>query len=684
MRPELWDRVSGAPVPLPDSAALLGRYLIPAGRHVVSGVAVEPGAYLAAGAGRWTLRSGGEHWSGDFGAAPTPAPIVMESIAFIAGKVADLQRDDAPLSAWTSVPPLVNGVVDRLRAHPLERHLKAGLGHLRAVCQRPHARLRTEDVLVPVSKARRITWRTVVHLAAHSETWAARRLHGVEPARLLTPVQIADHDLYENRVVATLLDRLWGHVLARIAEIEQIDSMVGQGKDLIQQAEIRPDWREKRRLYAFIADLLMGDDLPARIDRRRRELLALRNALAPLLTSELRSGVRGPYMGPPWLRPTNLFDNDVNYRHCRRLWDVETTSRQGANGLAEPVHALTAWCRDFARYALVLVLRALEQLGLTPAGTGAPNAGEPGPAYAYRGRTVRIDWNHDDTFTLLLDDEQVLRVVPLAHALTGQSDLAELDGHLKGLTAECRVAVLYPGERSEREALPLDRRLAVHNSTMVPVSPTDLGSMARVARALRAALDEKIMLAYPARVTCRIAGAGALAGRFPWLTWRDGQLIVTCPPADHELARLTSALTDLRTRTDAARQQGDNAGELNRLRSDLLAAADQIISLSLCPFCGRRATTFVPRDPDTYWCRCSCSTTWEIRRCPSCRRNYPVMTVPTLADRTGGDGDLLDEEFSQEVLAVPCWQNARSYVCPFCDHCPKSAACDRCSLSPGS
>ncbi|MBT2207524.1 hypothetical protein [Actinomadura sp. NEAU-AAG7] len=703
-RPELWDRVAAAPRPVPPGIVPLGRYQIPAGARglIVGSEPLAPGAYLAAGAGQWTLRHGAERWPGGFGAAPAPAALVMESVAVIAGKVRELHRASAPLSDWTDVPPMVNGVAERLRPHRLEEHLRFRLGHLRAVCRDPHARLRTEDVLVPVSKARRITWRTVVHLAAHSETWAARRLHGVEPARLLVPVQVADHDLYENRVVATLVDRLWMHVLARIAEIEGIDHMVRQGPELLGQAESRPDFRAKQRLYAFIAELIEQDDLSGRIEERRRELVALRGALAPLLSSELRAGVRGPYTGPPRLRPTNLFDNQVGYRHCRRLWDVEVASRPGADGAAEPAGAMDAWCRDFAHYALVLVLRAAEQLGLAPSTTEGPEIGRPGPAYSYRGHAVRLDWNRDDTFSLLLGDEPVLRIVPVAHALTWHTDPGELDQQLDGLrnAADGPTAVLYPGERKEREALPPARRLAVHGSSgdpgglpaMVPVSPADLGSMGRVARTLRGALDGRIMLAYPAPVPSRVAGADALARRFDWLAWRDGRLLVTRPPPAHELSGLKSALAGLRTRADAARRQGDNRDDLDRLHTDLLDAADQVAKLAICPYCLRRppnaAAVFAPRDHDTYRCQCpNCHTGWELRRClrATCERRYPVLTVRALSEQPGGHGDLLDEKFSQELLSVPCWQDARSYICPFCGHCPDGSrsACDRCHLERG-
>jgi hypothetical protein len=704
-RPILWDRIAGAARPVPEGTVLLGRYGIPEGkrRYAINRVAVAAGSYFAAGTGTWSLRDGVERWRGDFGADSVPPSIVLESVAVIAAKVRSLRQRGAPLSDWQEVPPMVNGVSQRLHPQRLEERLRAELRYLRAVCGDPHARLRTEHVLVPVSQARRNTWRTVAYLAAHSETWEARRLHGVEPAKLLTPLQSADHDLYENRVVATLLDRLWRYVLVRSAEIDAIDSMVRQGQSLLDQAEMRPDWRQKKRLYAFIAELIEQDDLAGRIANRRIELTALRGALAPLLTSRLRTRVGGPYSGPPRLRPTNLFDNHVSYRHCRRLWDDEVASRQGTDDQNDPVEALAGWCRDFAHYSLTLALRAVEQLGLVATTTDRPEIGKPGPQFTYRAHQVRLDWNRDDTFSLLLDGRPILRMVPLPHALTRQAEL--IDHHLHSLrpAAGYRTAVLYPGDPFERDKLPLVQRLAVHSSSgtsirpaMAPVSPADLGSIGRVARTIRGALDERIMLDYPAHVPCRVPGASSLARRFGWLDWRDGRLLVICPPASYELTQLGAALDELRTHADAARQQGDNKEDLRRLHESLLTAVDQIGKLTICPVCGHRpespSTEFVPRADDTYICRCtnsSCNSVYELRRCSakSCKERYPVLTVPSSAGQLGGHGDLLDQRFSQDLLAVPCWQTARSYICRLCGACPEATgtACDRCTRDkPGT
>ena len=706
-QPLLWDRVAGATVSLPASSVLLGRYQIPAGEEgwSLGGHAVSPGRYLAS-VRRWTLRwRGTQRWSGTFGDSPGPAPIVLESITSVARELTGLRDSGASLGAWTEVAPVVNRMEERLRPHPLDSHLRKELRYLRTVCRAPHARLRTEDVLMPTGQVRRISWRTVVHLAGHSETWTARKLHGVEPAQLLVPIRVADHDLYENRVVATLLARLWQHLCDQIAAVKSIDDMRVRGRNLFEEISRRPDWRHRDRLYNFISPILMQDDLAERIRRRLDDLHALRGALAPLLSSELTAAVRGPYTGPSRLRPTNLFDNDVNYRHCRSLWNAEVASRQAADGLAEPDEVMDRWCQDFAQYVLLLVLRAMEQLGMAPLPDSHPPVrGDDGPTlgYRYREQTVRLGWKPDDTFHLTLEGETVLRIVPLPHALTRVADQPAIDGALRTLEllrGAPPAAVLYPGEATERSKLPLRLHLAVHSvrgqgrrPALVPVSPADLGTIGRVAQMLRIAIEEPVMLAYPKRVTCRVTEGKALADRFSWIGWQPGELLVVAPPPRHELVLLEQALAALRTRTDTARQRGDNREVLERLHADLMAAEPGITALTWCAYCQRAssnpAASFWAWDNGTYRCNCPhCDTSWEVRRCPSCLERYATMAIPALADHPGGDGDRLNVVFSQDLLAAPCWQRARSRICPACGACPEESqpaireACARCRSS---
>ncbi len=705
----LFDRLTGRLVPPPDGRVPLGRYMIPTDEHtlLLDTRRAAPGDYLVGREGNWLLRADQRTWwSGDFGHRPLPDPLVVDNVLQVGDTVTEAVKHGAPLAEWISTPPVVTDTDSRLRPHPLEDRIRAELGFVRAVCRAPHARLRTEHTLVPVSRARSITWRTVVHLSAHSETWAARRLRGVEPAQLLTPVRVPDYDLYENRVVAALVDRLWQHVLARSAELESIASMVERGQDLLSEAAARPNWRGRARLYEMISRLLDGQKFDEEIEQLRGQLNALRNALAPQLDSRLRKGIRTPYDGRPELRPTNLFLNDANYRHSRDLWNSWVKLRGKGDANTDPHSRMAAWCRSFAQFVLLLVVQALDELGLQA--EPEPTVESLGPdelrlRYRYHADALWLSRNSDDTFVLRLRGRQVLRMVPLPHALTASGDPEEITSWLSKLATTNRepLVIFYPGEPAERERLPIHLRLAVHGvhggwgssgpaaPTFVPVSPSDIDSVARVGRLLRAALVGPVLAEFPVRVPCRAEFVAPVAKSLNWVEPGRNEIIVVRPPSPEELDAMPSSIDQLGIPTSHVRQRGDHQQKVDGLVRALHDGAEGIRRLLRCPICSRlptRSDQAFQRRGDTYRCACDhCGSIWENRRCVKCSDRYAVLTTTDSEGKIGGDGDRLDRTFAQDLLAAPCWKRTRSYLCPSCGYCAearpdsKREDCARCA-----
>lgn len=702
----LLDRLTGCRVQPSDGQLLLGRHMVPPLEQqlLLGSRRAAAGDYLVGRGRHWSLHAD-QHvwWSGDFGHRPCPDPLAMDNVLQISETVAEALA--GPLEELISTPPLVMDTDRRLRPHPLEERIRADLGFLRTVCGAPHARLRTDHTLVPVSRARGVTWRTVVHLSAHSETWAARRLRGVEPAQLLTPVRIPDCDLYENRVVAALVDRLWQHVLNRSAELDSIVQMVERGQHLLDEAESRPGWRSRQRLYSMIGELLDKQRFDEDIHRLRKQLDALRGALAPQLESRLRKGVRTPYDGRPKLNSTNLFVNDVNYRRCRDLWNAWVRLRGTGEAHGDPQDMMAAWCCGFARFALLLVVQALEVLGLQiePEAVAADLLpGGAGLLYQHRAGTVRLVQEHDDTLTMSVGKRVVLRIVPLPHALTASGDPDVISAWLSDLDVPegVRLAVIYPGEPLERSGLPAPVRLAVHQvhggrlrerrlPALIPVSPSDIDSVARVGRLLRSALDGPILAGYPVRIPCRASLVAPVAEQLDWIEPGPSELVAVLPPTVEELSAVPSLIGHLRHSTSRARQQGDNQREIDGLVQALRDAATTVQGLLPCPVCNRHPARndrgFQRRD-DTYRCVCDCGTVWGTRRCQACGDAYAVLITPHTDNERGGDGDHLDRVFAQDLLATPCWRQADSFICPACGSCseirrdPKGVDCARCAV----
>jgi hypothetical protein len=705
------DRLTGRVVPVGDGPILLGRFTVPRGRtgYRLGDRPLEPGAYLA-GADRTCLLwhdGGTDRYTGDFGPQPLPPPILRDNVVSTAAKLADLRA--SPLSAWLAVPALVADTDKRLRPHPLEDSMRADMPYLRNVCREPHARLRTEHVVEPVSRARRITWHSVVHLSASSETWAARRLHGVEPARLLTPIQLPEYNVYENRVVATLVDRLWQHILARTTELNDIDRWVQRGREFLEAVQNRPSWRERLRLYDTLAPTLATEHIDQRIAELRQELDLLRQRLALLHKSPLYRAVSTPYTGSAQLRSTNLFRDNGNYRRCRALWDNWVRSYRGADVATINDGGTAHWCRSFADYSQLLVLRAMKQLGLDmDDDTPVSHPGETGPPYLHRGETVTVDREFDDTLVVHRAGRPSLRIVPLPHALTAaeRDAIAQTVRHLTASQASLpagSIAVLYPAQAHERARLPMPLRLAVSDVTgaeyasaalpaLVPVGPSDIDSTGRVARLLRRALDTPALRDYPVPVSCPPELATQLALRTSWIEAGTKEIRVLRPARQSELANLRTLLEELCH--ISPRRYGATPPDPARIASDVASAVQRLERLTVCPVCGcaaeRPDRALVPRRDGTYRCECECRSAWELRWCQTCGERYPVLIAAGLADELGGDGDYLDRVFSQDLLAPPCWISPRIYICPRCRRCPEAredgtqVECGRCPNAESS
>jgi hypothetical protein len=680
----LVDRLTGQAVRAPDEDQL--------GRYALSGMA----------SGYWLDSRGGP------GEQSMPIRLVVDNVAAVAQHVTDLLERRAPMSELAQQTPLMTDKDSRIEPRSFDKHLINELPHLEKVCRDPDARLQTGHVEVPVGKARRTTWRTVEHLAAHSETWAARRLHGVEPARLLVPVQIPDFEFYENQLVAALVRHLWRDQQERSEELESIEDLITRAENFLRDTQDRPGYRERARLYHLIENLVADSSADERLLEQMQRASDLREALTRLLAEKLSRIVRTPYAGPPERRPTNLFLYNDDYRGCARLWDAWASQEQEASAQHDDA---VAWCRSFARYTVLLMVRAIYQLtgpaGEEPLVPSRFGPGEGGPQFRYRGRLVSFRWNPDDTLVVSLDERPVLRVVPLPHALTRPGDAKSIEDPLDAVAAArpaypYPTAVVYPGEATERGKLPLPLRLAAHDChgghagrltpALVPVSPSDIDSVGRITRLLRRAIDGTDAKEYPPTVPCTVDGVATLTTRLDWVALEAGALMVLRPPRQSELNELTSSLAEVRSKSVHPRQRELEREQLTRLQSDLRKASEHITRLTICPVClwtplRPEHAMQVRNDSRTYRCACErCGSSWEIRQCANCRDRYAVLMAAGLEDNLGGDGDHLDRVFAQDLLAAPCWMKARVYLCPHCGNCPESdapamrSACNHCRL----
>ncbi|MEV0328958.1 hypothetical protein AB0H63_21280 [Micromonospora echinospora] len=704
----IWDRFLGREVDAPKGRDPLGRYtFVPGTRPVtIAGQPAEPGRYLASGTGPWRLTTerGRSGLAGDFGTDPLPGDVTVDTVIAIGGHVREVYERAESVGTMLALSPLLADADARLRESALERAVDEGLGSLRAVCFRPATRLRPVHELVPASRSRRITPQTIARLAAHSEDWVRLRPDGVRPDRVLSPTREFDTDLYENRVAARLVDHLWRFLNKRITEVRRIDWMVEDAKRLATEIAQRP-WRTHEHLFDLFAGFVNDDTWQTRTVERLVALERLSHAVASLMGSPVHRGVNRHAELGMLLRSTNIFVNDDRYRRVGELWQAWLKTHAGTTLQSDLARHVQQWCDSFAHYNALLLMRAFDQLGLeTDRSQPAPG---PGGTVTFEGRhgPVSLEWHEDGAFVVRRGAEVALRIVPIPHALAASSQQggnAALLTHLHRAPVATPTLVLYPGNRDEREGDRVAREILLRAFEgpespaparlpvpvfLLPVSPLEIDSVTRIARALRWVIDAPRLSAYPPVVACTDEEGQAIVRNTSWLAVAPEGLRGVRPPADHELAAVRTATLALREETSRLRRRGANVERVEQLWHSLDRAAGYLTGLTWCPVCDKPAARperrLQPRPDGTYRCECeSCGSAWESRLCRACRNTYPVL-IPMQQASTGGYGDHLDRVFGAELLASPCWIRDRVFICPRCTTCAereseRSVSCDRC------
>ncbi|MEX5635593.1 hypothetical protein [Parafrankia sp. FMc2] len=633
----------------------------------------------------WQSESGSE--VGSFVADARPDSLTASGVLEIAQHLSTAENDEA---GWAHVVPLIKDLRERLESEPLELRAHEQIGHLRSVCWDPADQLVLIDELMPVPRARRIAPQAVRHLSHHSEHWRSRTLEGIRPARILASRPEDDIDRYENRVAARLVLNLLYHVRTRLAEARKLDAHMATIADA--QLAYRPSWRNADRL-ARLLGRMFDDSSP--LHGKAADLIDLLRTLERELTMLLGSPVLSELSDvpvSPGLRPTNLFTNDHRYRQVRDLWEQWIATHNSTDVDRTDYHQ--QFCHAFERYALLVVLWASQFLGMRIA-TGQAYA--PGATLTLTGHPAGdhlLRLNPDATFTLSRSGVPVLRIIPLAHALTGTSSAEVVERCVAAVEdavaqSATPTLVLYPGSQEERDPLPPRLRARVHVTTspasLAPISPAELDSIERVARALRWHIDGGLLLSYPPRRPTSIyAGSATSSG---WLNQRDRELRALRPPANTEWTNSLAALRE--SIRDSSRRHDDNtATQLLPLVNEL---RDAITTFTHCPICRQSIAThdFVARNNETFWARCTdCNIDWGLRQC-ACGGRYPVLSSRTDRDRRPDRDDIdrtdrdrlpeLDRIYGNELLAEPCRRptpgQLPSFICTSCRTCTARHDC---------
>lgn len=210
--------------------------------------------------------------------------------------------------------------------------IEDSLDAINTIIEKPRRFITTEEEVVPVSLAKKISADSVRHLSQNTQFLAPSDDGGVHPTRILNVNTVETYDLYENRFIYHLIQRLLTFVDKRTDvifwstgnEIRNRFKMHSKIDDAYEEIEYNVEMTVKNR-QSFAENDADNMDVFMRIDRVRRLVMALRGASFCQIMNGC-SAVRSP------IQRTNLIMKDPNYRKCYQLWQfMERYDKVGYN-----------------------------------------------------------------------------------------------------------------------------------------------------------------------------------------------------------------------------------------------------------------------------------------------------------------------------------------------------------------
>ena len=198
--------------------------------------------------------------------------------------------------------------------------IEEGIDAIFNIVDKPRRFITTSEEVVPVALAKKITADSVRHLSMNTQFIASDENGDIQPTRVLNVTTEESYDLYENRFIYHLIQRLFAFVDKRTDVIfwstgdETCNVMTMQSKvdDAYEEISYKIEMTIKNR-QSYAENDSDNMEIFKRIDRLRRMVRTLRSSAF----CEIMSGcakVHSP------IQRTNLMMKDPSYRTCYKLW----------------------------------------------------------------------------------------------------------------------------------------------------------------------------------------------------------------------------------------------------------------------------------------------------------------------------------------------------------------------------
>lgn len=198
--------------------------------------------------------------------------------------------------------------------------IEDSLDALNKVTEQPRRFVTSNEEVVPVALAKKITSDSVRHLSMNTQFIASNKNGNIQPTKILNVTVEETYDLYENRFIYHLIQRLVTFIDKRTDIIfwstgdETCNTlrMHSTVDDAYEQIEYNLEMKIKNA-QSFAENDSDNMSVFMRIDRVRRMVMALR-------TSSFCDIMKGCAKVRSPIQRTNTIMKDPDYRKCYQLW----------------------------------------------------------------------------------------------------------------------------------------------------------------------------------------------------------------------------------------------------------------------------------------------------------------------------------------------------------------------------
>jgi hypothetical protein len=203
--------------------------------------------------------------------------------------------------------------------------LKECLPAIRKICNKPNSHLKSINEIRPIDTVKRVGYESIPYLASQSEDWLARTATGLKPARLFSRVEEEDFQIYENRVVKTLIDKVCNYLKNYIQDLEfKYHQMEGILNSEMQTQSFGFDKGFQIAVSILIPNNYIGDnskqDEFILAEKLLKESKNLKNKYYDLKKSSLYKLLYHTKSVTNPLNETNILLLDRDYRKAYILW----------------------------------------------------------------------------------------------------------------------------------------------------------------------------------------------------------------------------------------------------------------------------------------------------------------------------------------------------------------------------